>query len=109
ACRILVDIERVVEMRNTQAFQIQLGIQYKVFSKITFEKPAILRSEDVKRERVAAFFNGVDGFLKLSKHGLPEKRAPQIVDLPVDDVCAHLRIARRFEQVVGEQFLVERR
>ena len=42
-------------------------------------------------------------------HGLPEKRAPQIVDLPVDNVGAHLRIARRFEQMIGEEFLVERR
>jgi hypothetical protein len=74
----------------------------QVFSKITFEKPAILRPEDVERECVAAFFNGVGDFLKLSKHGLPEKRAPQIVDLPVDDVGAHLRIARRFEQMIGE-------
>ena len=54
-------------------------------------------------------FNGVDDFLKLSKHGLPEKRAPQIVDLPVDDVGAHLRIASRFEQMIGEKFLAERR
>src|SRR5882762_10984459 len=96
-------------MRNTEAFQIQLGIQHKVFSKISSEKPAILRPEDVKCERVAALFNGVDDFLKLSKHGLPEKRAPEIVDLPVDDVGAHLRIASRFEQMIGEKFLIERR
>jgi hypothetical protein len=99
----------MVEMRNPQAFQIELGVQHKVFSKITFEKPAILRPEDVERECVAAFFNCVDDFLKLGKHGLPEKRAPQVVDLPIDDVGAHLRIARRFEQMIGEEFLVERR
>ena len=97
------------EMRNPQAFQIQLGIQHKVFGKISFEKPAISRPEDIKRERVTAFFDSVNNFLELSKHGLPEKRAPQIVDLPVDNVGAHLRIARRFEQMIGEEFLVERR
>src|SRR6266545_927496 len=96
-------------MRNTQAFQIQLGIEHEVFGKISFQKLVILRFENVKRQRVATFFDGVNDPLKLSKHCLPEKCAPEIIDLPVDDVSAHLRIARRFEQMLGEEFLIERR
>src|SRR4029453_2126333 len=83
-CRIFINVKRMVEMRNTQAFQIQVGIEHEVFDKISFEKRVILRPENVKRQRVAALLNGVNSFLKLSKHGLPEKHAPQVVDFPVD-------------------------
>src|SRR4029453_9223628 len=99
----------MVEMRNTQTFQIQLGIEHKIFSEIRFEKLVILRPESVERQRVAALFDGVNNFLKLSKHGLPEKCTPEVVNLPVDNVGAHLRIARCFEQMVGEKFLIESR
>src|SRR5437588_6394315 len=97
----------MVEMRNTQAFQIQLGIEDEIFGKVRFEELVILRPENVERQRVAALFDRVDDFLKLSKHGLPEKSASQVVDLPVDDVGTHLRIARCFQQMIGEKLLVK--
>src|SRR6267378_7256444 len=97
----------MVEMRNAQAFQIQLGIEHNVFGKINFEQRVILRPENVKRQRVATLLNGVNNSFKLSKHGLPEQCAAQVVDLPIDNVGAHLRIVRCVEQVMGEQFLVK--
>ena len=35
-------------------------------------------------------------FFEFCEHRLPEKRAANVVDLPVDNVSAHFRIARFF-------------
>src|SRR4029077_1888299 len=106
-CRIFINVKCMIEMRNTQAFKIELGIEHEVFCKVSFEQRVIFRFKEIKRQRVAAFLNGVNNLLELSKHGLPVKCAPQVVDLPVNDVGAHLRVVRCFEQVMGEQFLVK--
>ena len=68
-------------MRDAEAFQIELGIEHEIFSKIGFEQLVIFRFENVERQRVAAFLDRVDDFLELGKHGLPEKRAAHIIDL----------------------------
>ena len=98
----------MIEMRDAQAFKVKLGINDKVFGKIGFEKLVVFRFENVQRQRVAAFLEGVDDFFELSKHGLPEQRAAQIIDLAVDDISPHFRITRDLEQMMREQFLVER-
>ena len=69
----------------------------------------ILRFENIERKRVAAFLDRVNDFLELSKHRLPEKCAAQIVDLSIDDIGAHLRIARLLEQMIRKQLFVEGR
>ncbi len=69
----------------------------------------IFRLENVERECVAVFLERVNNFFELGEHGLSKKRAANVVDLPVDDVSAHFRIARLFEQMMREQFLVEGR
>src|SRR5581483_6026543 len=107
AGRVLVNIKGVVEMRNAQAFEVQLRIEREVFGKIGFEQLVIFGLEDVERQRVAAFFDGVDDFFELRKHGLPKQCAAQLVDVSVDDVSAHPGIGGGLEQIVSEQFLVE--
>ena len=46
-------------------------------------------------------------FLELGEHRLPEERAADVVDLPVDDVGAHLRIVGLLEQMMREQLFVK--
>ena len=99
----------MIEMRDAQAFQIKLGIEHEVLAEVGFEQLVIFRFENVERQRIAAFLDGVDDFFELSEHRLPEERAAHIVDLAVDDVGPHLRIARGSKQMMREQFLVERR
>ena len=69
----------------------------------------IFRFENIERKRVAAFLDGMNDFLEFGEHRLPEKRAAQIVDLSIDDISAHLRIARLLEQMMREQLFVKRR
>ena len=94
-------------MRNAKAFQIELRIENKILREVDLEKFAVLRLENVERKRVAAFLNRVDDLFKLGEHCLPKQRAAKIVDLPVDDISAHLRIVRLLEQMMGEQFFVK--
>src|SRR4030095_17229127 len=96
-------------MRDAQARQIKLGLEHEILSKIGFEELAILRFENIERQRVAAFLDGMDNFFKLSEHGLTEKCAAEIVDLPIDDVRPHLRIARLLEHMLREQLFIEGR
>src|SRR5438045_2872574 len=94
-------------MRNAKAFQIELRIENKILREVDLEKFAVLRLENVERKRVAAFLNRVDDLLKLGEHCLPKQRAAKIVDLPVNDISAHLRIACLLEQMMAEQLFVE--
>ena len=94
-------------MRNAQAFQIELRIKNEIFREVGLEKFAVPRLENVESERVAAFLNRMDDLLKLGKHRLPKERAAKIVDLSIDDISAHLRIACLLEEMMGEQLFVE--
>ena len=49
----------------------------------------------------------MNDFFEFGKHRLSEQGAAQIVDFAVDDVSAHLRIARGLKQMMRKQFLVE--
>ena len=51
----------------------------------------------------------MDDLFKLGKHRLPEKCAANVVDLPINNVSAHFRIARLLEQMMREQFFIEGR
>ena len=99
----------MIEMRDAEAFQIKLGIEHEVFSKISFEQLVIFRFENVERQRIAAFLDGVNDSFEFGKHGLSEQGAAQIIDFAVDDVSPHFRIVRSPKQMVRQQFLVERR
>ena len=57
--------------------------------------------------RLAGFFHGVRDLLEFGEHRLAVERAAQVVDLAVEQVGAHLRVGRFFEEVVSEEFLVE--
>ena len=46
-------------------------------------------------------------FLELGEHGLTIKRPANVIDLPVDDVGAHFRVARLLQQEMGEKFFVK--
>src|SRR6266480_7466714 len=96
-------------MRDTQAFEIELGIEHKILGEIDFEEFVIFRFEDYQRQRIAAFLDGMNEFFEFGKHSLPEDRAAEVIDLPVDDVSPHLRIRGCLEQMMREQFFVERR
>ena len=49
----------------------------------------------------------MNDLFKLSEHRLAKERSAQIVDLPVDDVSAHLSIARGLEKMMREKLFVE--
>src|SRR6266550_1604368 len=99
----------MIEMRDAKAFQIKLGIEHEIFSKISFEQLVIFRFEAVERQRIAAFLDGVNNFLEFGKHGLSKQRPAQVIDFAVDDVSPHLWIVRSPKQMMRKQFLVERR
>ena len=69
----------------------------------------ILRFETVQGQRVAVFLNFVNDLFELGEHGLPEERAANVVDLPINDVSAHFGIARLLEQMMSQQLLIEGR
>ena len=95
-------------MGDAQAFQVELRIEHEVFREVGGEQFVVLGFENVERERLSAFLDGMDDSFELSEHCLPEKTAADVVDLTVDDVGAHLRIRRSFKQVMGEQLFVKR-
>src|SRR4029077_20115089 len=97
----------MIEMRDAEAFQIKLGIKHEIFSKINFEQFMIFRFENVERQRIAVFLDGVNNFFEFGKHGLSEQRAEQIIDLAVDSVSPHFQIFRSPKQMMRQQFLVE--
>src|SRR6266581_2990602 len=99
----------MIEMRDAKAFQIKLGIEHEIFSKISFEQLVIFRFENVERQRVATFLDGVNNSFEFGKHRLSEQGAAQIIDFAVDDISPHLWIVRSPKQMMGQQFLVERR
>src|SRR6476619_8388491 len=99
----------MIEMRDTEAFQIELGIEYEVFSEVSFEQLVIFRFENVECQRIAAFLDGVNDSFEFGKHGLSIEGAAQIIDFAVNDVSSHLRIVRSPKQMMRQQFLVERR
>src|ERR1700704_2817369 len=109
ASGIFIDVERMVKMRDPQAFQIELGIEHEIFTEICLQQFVILGFKYIEGKRTSVFFDGVDGALELGKHGLAKECSPKIVDLTVDNIGAHLRIVRLFQQIMSEQFLVERR
>src|SRR5437660_11327730 len=94
-------------MRDAQTFEIERRIEREIVREISREQIVILRLKTVEGQRVAAFFDGVNDFLELSEHRLSKKRAANVVDLPIDDVSAHFRIAGLLEEMMGEQFLVK--
>src|SRR5213080_19310 len=96
-------------MRDPQTLQVELWIENKIVSEVDLKKLPVLRLEDVERERVAAFLDPVDNPFKLGKHRLPKQCAAKIVDLSIDEISAHLRIACLPEQMMGKQLFVERR
>ena len=96
-------------MRDAQAFEIELRIEDEIFGKIGGEQLVVLGFEDFECERLAGFFDRMNDFFELGEHRLPEKTAADIIDLPIDDVGAHLGIVRLLEQVVGEQLFVKGR
>ena len=103
--RIFVNVKRAVEMRDAQAFQIEFGIEHELGAEISLEQRAIFALENVERQRFAAFLDRMDDLLKLGEHRLPEDRAANVIDLPVDDVGAHLRVGRLLEQDDGSAVL----
>src|SRR5438046_10526245 len=97
----------MIKMRDAQAFQIELRVDNETLGEIGFEQFVIFRFEAIQGECITALFNRMNYFLELGEHGLPKEGAAQIVDLPIDDVGAYFRIARLFQQMMGEQLLVK--
>ena len=67
----------------------------------------ILGFENIERKRVAAFFDFMNDLLELGEHRLPEEGAADVVDLAVDDVGAHLFVARFLQEVMGQELFVK--
>src|SRR6476620_6412625 len=83
---IFVDVKRIVEVRDAQAFQVQLRIEHDGGAKIGFEESVVFGFEHVERQGVAAFLDRVNDFLEFSEHRLAEKRSADVVDLGIDYV-----------------------
>ena len=49
----------------------------------------------------------MNDFLELGEHRLPEEGAADVVDLAVDDVGAHLFVARLLQEVMGQELFVK--
>src|SRR5437773_5897975 len=96
-------------MRDTQALEIELGIEYHLRTEIGLEQPAIFVFKNIEGERIASLLNRVNVFFELGEHRLPEERAADVVDLAIDDVGAHFRVVSLREEMVREQPLVEGR
>src|SRR5205807_6940265 len=94
-------------VRAPQTCEIELRIKHHAVAEIGPEQAAVFGLENVERQGVPALFNGVDDFFELREHRLTEERAAQIVDLPVDNVSAHLSIARGLEKMMREKLFVE--
>src|SRR6478672_13078692 len=74
---------------------------------VSLKQFAILAFKDLERECAPGLLDGMNHFLELCEHRLPVKRSANVVDLPVDNVSAHFRVAGFFQQKMGEQFLVK--
>src|ERR1700730_13734854 len=96
-------------MWDAQAFEVELRIENEVLGEVGLEQFVIFRFENIESERVPAFLYGVDHLFELGNDRLSNERAANVVDLPVDDVSAHFRVARFLQKIMREQFLVEGR
>ena len=47
----------MVEMRNTQAFQIKLRIEQEILGEVGFEQFVVFRLENIERQRIAALLD----------------------------------------------------
>ena len=93
---------------QAQTFELKLGIDCNGIAKISIEQFAILVLKNIERERIPAFFDGMDDFFEFGEHRLPEERPTDIVDLTVNDVGSHFWITGLFEQEMRQQLFVER-
>ncbi len=109
AGRIFVNIKSAVEVRDSQAFQIQLRVKHNARPEISVEQLAIFAFEDIQGERIAPFLDRVNDFLELGEHRLAKKCAANVVDLAIDDVGPHLRIARLLEEMMSKELFVKGR
>ena len=64
----------------------------EVRTEVGIEQTAIRLAEGLERERLAGFLHGVDELLELGEHRLPINGAADVIDLPVDEIGAHLRV-----------------
>src|SRR5262245_30444062 len=96
-------------MRNPQAFQVDLRIERKILREVSFEQFAIFGFKNVEGQPRAAFFDRVNNLFELREHSLPEERAANVVDLPIDNIGPHFWVARLFEQKMGQQLFIESR
>src|SRR6266481_2050980 len=96
-------------MRNSQAFKIELVVDCKARAKIGVQKASVNIFENLKSERAAVFLDFVDLFFEFGKHGLTKKGLPDILDLAIDEIGAHLHFVGVFEEKVGQEFFVKGR
>src|SRR5438132_14178001 len=95
-------------MRDTQTFELKLGIDCNGIAKISLEQFAIFVLKNVERERIPAFSDGMDDFFEFGEHRLPEERPTDIVDLTVNDLGSHLWITGVFGREVRQELFVQR-
>src|SRR5215470_5865090 len=96
-------------MRNSQAFKIELIVKYKARTEIGVQQASVNIFENLESERAAIFLDFVDLFFEFSKHGLTKKGLADILDLAVDKIGAHLRLLGVFEEIMGQELLIEGR
>src|SRR6516162_641747 len=96
-------------MRNSQAFKIQLAVDYKARTEIGVQKASVNIFETFKSERATILLDFVDLFFEFGEHGLTKKGLPNILDLAINEIGAHLYYAGLVEEIVGQEFFVEGR
>ena len=96
-------------MRDAQALEVELRIKDEVRTEVGHEQPVVNGGQRVEGQGLPGFLPLMDDLFELGEHGLPVDRAPQVVDLAVEEVGAHLRVIGLLEQMMGQEFLVEGR
>ena len=95
-------------MGDAQVLQSQFFIQNHPVAEVGFEQIRVGGGKGIQCKGLVVSGKTVDDLLELGKHGLPEKGAPDIVDLPVQDIGLHLWVVRIFfQQVVSQKGFVE--
>src|ERR1700736_2609012 len=96
-------------MRDTQAFDVELFVDGKTRAKIGIEQAPVDFSKSFKRERPAVFLDFMDLFFKFGKHRLAKQGLPDILDLAINEVRAHLCVISPFQKMVGKKLFGEGR
>ena len=106
---VLVDVKRAVEMRNPQAFQVQLRIEREIRAEVGRQQPVVNLLEPVERERLARLGRGVGESSRTRRTSSGGRSSPRIASISRFKQERPLAlVSGPLQEVVAQQRLVER-